>query len=199
MTFSPLEELEAADLNALDARIAALEASKYTKIAESILGAAVATVTFSSIPSTYRQLELWMAVRGDTAAQFASVALQFNSDTGTNYNYENWQAAGASTTSAETLSATSLFIGDMPANTTLSGSVSIQVVKIPWYAGTAFWKATSTSQTANLQTSAGQASALFDKHLSGLWRSTAAINRVDIKAGAGNFVVNSSFALYGLP
>ena len=189
-----------AALTGLDARLDVLEAkATYVKINESILTVAAASVTFSSIPGTYRSLVLECASRGDAAQQFVGVSLRYNGDSGTTYDYEQLTGAGSAPQAFEALNATSTIIGETPGATTVAGSAAVHTVVIPWYAGAAFWKLHTASHALSGQTSGGQASQLYSKHWVGRWRSTAAITSITILASAGNFVAGSSFALYGLP
>ena len=58
--------------------------STYTKIASTTLGTAAASYTFNSIPSTYTDLVLVANIQQVTNGE--DVAIQFNTDTGTNYS-----------------------------------------------------------------------------------------------------------------
>src|SRR4051794_29698122 len=55
-------------------------------VASTTLGSTAASVDFPSIASTYGHLRLIIRARGDAAATAVSVGLQFNGDTGANYD-----------------------------------------------------------------------------------------------------------------
>ena len=62
-------------------------ASGWELISETELGASAASVTFSSIPGTYRSLFIVAQARTDRAASDAdTLNVRFNSDTGNNYD-----------------------------------------------------------------------------------------------------------------
>jgi hypothetical protein len=167
------------------------------KINENILGSGAASVTFSSIPQTYRTLELHVMARSDTAADFASTRLRFNSDSGTNYDSQHTGATGSSSSFFEQLSQTVGDIGECSAANNLSSQASMMVVKIPFYRQTTFWKEYISNHILSYQNSGGQASRLKSAQWTGRWRSTAAITSVQILPSAGNFITGSSFTLYG--
>jgi len=70
----------------------------YEPIATNTLSSAAATVTFSSIPSTYTDLVLIM--QGKSALSTDDVQLYFNSDTGSNYSLTTLIGTGSTATSA---------------------------------------------------------------------------------------------------
>jgi len=74
----------------------------YTPLATVTLGSATSSVTFSSIPATYRDLIL---IFDGTRTGNNNVQYRFNSDTGTNYSTVIAAGNGSGTTSsAESLS-----------------------------------------------------------------------------------------------
>lgn len=166
------------------------------KIAENILVGATGTVTFSSIPTTFRHLQLWVAARGDAVAGFVEMRLRFNGDTGANYDAEMIAGNAGTAAAAESIAATSMQVGEFAGSTAAAGSCGIYVINIPWYGSTVFHKMVSTSHGLTIGTAT---TAVHSKHWAGRWRSTAAINSVSVIALSGNFIVGSSFALYGMP
>ena len=60
-----------------------------SKIAEVVLGAAQAVITFAAIPQTFRALRLvWSARSDEVLAGSNTVLLRFNNDAGANYDRE---------------------------------------------------------------------------------------------------------------
>lgn len=163
------------------------------KIAESILGSPAATVTFSSIPSTYRNLRVLIACRSATAAQNDKVYMQFNADTGANYNTQvvaglNSTASIGNATSTAQAQVFTTSAASAPANVPGIGEI-----RIPFYKQTVFNKEAicqsgwrdSTPQTA-------ENGVWFE------WMNTAAITQIVFGLTSGaNFVTGSSFVLYG--
>lgn len=185
------------DLN-LTGNLNVTGSAPYKKLAENILGSAASSVTFSSIPGTYRHLKLLIRCRGDTAAAFTSSRIRFNSDTGATYDSQQDSSVGSTSSGFEGLNQTGLDIGEASANTAVAGSCSDHDVSILWYANTTFWKTALTLHMLQAQTSGGAANGLHSKNWAGRWRSTAAITSITIFPAAGNFVTGSSFSLHGM-
>ena len=184
-------------LSGLDVRIDAIEAAvKFTKIAESILSGTAASVTFSSIPGTYRSLLLHVVARGDNATTFISNRLRFNSDSTAIYDSQQVLGNGATPLAGETINGTSIEIGEIAAASATAGACGISMVSIPFYTGTTFWKTLVSNHGLSTGTGTGT---LHTKQWSGRWRNTAAISSITLLPSAGNFIAGSSFALYGLP
>lgn len=154
------------------------------------------TVTFSSIPATYRDLEI--VVRGRSTAALAEVRplVILNNDTGANYNCEEVVASGATTAlPLQNLANTSLFVGTITGASAPSGAVGAVTVKIYDYRGTAFNKVmtfiggdTKANSSGNLLAWCGY----------GEWKNTAAVTRIDVVMASGNYMGGSIVSLYGL-
>lgn len=165
-----------------------------------VLTVAATTITFSSIPSYFRNLRLVLLARGDAASQqYVNVKMRFNTDSGTNYDHQQIYGAASTAGAGETLADTGLLLGDMPGPTVLTGSSAAFTVDIPFYADTTFWTGTISEKTLMSQTSGGQAGQLWRKAWSGRWRNTAAVNRIDLVAASGNFIIGTSAELIGQP
>lgn len=166
-----------------------------TKISENILGGSSATITFSSIPATYRALQLHCTIRGTAALTFTSLGMQFNGDTGANYDVEQIFGTAATIAASEGINTTSMSIGEMTANSASAGAASTHIIDIPLYAGTSFWKNATTKHVLNTGTGTGT---IYSKLWTGRWRNTAAITSIVLTPGSGSFGAGSSFVLYGL-
>lgn len=166
------------------------------KIDERILGTTTADVTFSSIPGGYSALQLHIQARGDTAALVTDLQIQFNADTGTNYDSQSAYGQTASTGAAANLTASSIVLQEISAASAPANHAGTMLLTIPRYAATAFFKAVDGTSTSSFGTGVG---ALVTRKLSGRWRSTAAITSIKVKPAAGSFVTGSTFTLYGLP
>jgi hypothetical protein len=157
-------------------------------------GAGSATITFSSIPSTYKHLQIRMTSRGTTSSGFG-IDIRFNNDSGGNYSPSHYlEGTGSAAISGAAISGTPTLIeiyGQPPSATTASvfGGSIIDVLD---YANTNKYKT-----LRHLGGFDANGSGLIDLD-SGLWLSTSAINRIDITCVATAFAQYSSFALYGI-
>jgi hypothetical protein len=186
-----------AALSGLDVRVDALEAAvKYTKIAESVLTGTAASVTFSSIPASFRTLEIRIQARSDTAATATPLVMRFNADSGANYDSQSIFGQTTSTGATESVAATGMSLLEIAAASATANHAGALTLFIPNYNGTTFIKTADGTSTSSVGTGAGT---LITRKISGRWRSTAAITSITVLPAAGNFVAGSSFVLYGLP
>lgn len=168
--------------------------NRVQKIAENVLGAPAASVTFSSIPGTYRHLAIRWTANGSTVTPSLDVDLQFNGDTGSTYDgMLTLFNSGGLNSSQENLAQTVAKCGYMPGTT--GAGAGGGYIEIPFYAGATLQKMfTGLAGFKNANTTASIFSALFTGH----WRSTAAITSVLLKPASNNFITGSTFVLYGL-
>jgi hypothetical protein len=161
-----------------------------TLITETVTSGSAANVTFSPIPATYRDLQVRVRARGDTAAGNTDIRLQFNGDTANNYDWLEENRFGTANGNGVAFMA----VGIIAAATATASYVSGFFIDIFDYRGTAFFKqAASYIGLIGAQNLAGM---LID-HRAGWWRSTAAITAVKVFPSAGNFVDGSVVSLYG--
>jgi hypothetical protein len=156
----------------------------YDKIATQTLGSSAATVTFSSIGATYTDLVLIVSATQTPATSANSGFIQLNSDTGSNYSLTNIYGNGSAAGSGRYTSATSM------TNMIFQNVVGTTIMQFQNYSNTTTNKTVLTR--ANMSSGAVEASV-------GLWRSTTAINRIDLKLNASqSFATGSTFTLYGI-
>jgi hypothetical protein len=145
----------------------------------------LATITFSSIPSTYTHLQIRAMGRSDTGSEGAQVAyMQFNGDTGSNYSNTFLYGDGSSVISGRSSSQTS--IGGMGRSGTSQGNGIIQVMNY--------------SNTTTNKTTIGRGSLASQLVIAtvGLWRNTGAITSVKLEPESGTIDTGSTFTLYGI-
>ena len=153
----------------------------YDLLASNVLSSSASSVTFSSIPATYRDLVLVVSPIA-TGGDFNS-NIRINSDTGSNYSRVGMSGDGETATS---FSATAAFILGVIAST--SSPPTLGVYNFMDYSATDKHK-TIISRYAN--PSATSAFAFR-------WANTSAINNLEIYASANNFASGSTFYLYGI-
>lgn len=160
-------------------------------ITEAVTTSSASNVTFSSISSSYRDLEIRVRGRGDTAATSVTIQIQLNSDTGNNYDWEVENRFGTGNGNGVAF----MRLGDIPAASATANYAGGQTITIYDYKGTTFYK--SIEGIDWLLTSQSSAN-MFNSRSGGWWRSTSAVNAVKVYLSAGNFVDNSVVSLYGL-
>lgn len=161
-----------------------------TYLDEVVTASSAADVTFSSLGS-HRDLILVGCARGDTSAAEIKLRMQFNADTGSNYDYQ--QHFGDSSTAAfdHAVGTTFLNIPQIAADTHTANYFSACEITIHRYRDTNKFKpytAKGNEQTTGLQRTVSA---------SGTWKSTSAITSIKLFCSAGNFKDNSVFTLFG--
>jgi hypothetical protein len=148
-----------------------------------VSGTSTNSVSFTSIANTYTDLVL-IVNSSKTSGSVTNIYLQFNGDTGNNY-------------SATAIYGTGSVVGSFRQTNTLWGiagnqttGISNTICYIMNYANTTTYKTfLRRNNVPDDSTSAGVA----------LWRSTAAINRVDCLLTASTFFSSgSTLTLYGI-
>jgi hypothetical protein len=170
--------------------------SSYESIATVTVGSGgSASISFSSIPSTYEHLQLRFIVRSAAAANSCAAFVRFNSDTSSNYfSYHEIFGDGSTAAAYAGAAGAQIQLDQFPAANRISGVFGVGVLDILDY------KSTNKNKTTRLLSgydSNGAGSAVF---ASGLWKPStiAAINTITITENNGNnFAQYSSFALYG--
>ena len=161
--------------------------STYTPIATQTLASAAASVTFSSIPSTYTDLVVAVAASPSTTVYMGYGEL--NGDSGSNYSETLLYGTGSAAGSGRETSRPNLYFGNWTTQNTTSSKV-VYIINIMNYSNTTTYK-TLLSRASDSTT---EVNAVVN-----LWRSTAAINSFKIYlGGAGNYIAGSTFTLYGI-
>jgi hypothetical protein len=168
--------------------ISAVSAGSYESIATTVVGAGGATVvTFSSIPSTYKHLQLRYIARSSTGGEY-NPNFTINSDTAGNYRWKYLTGNGSTASSGDSgASPTSIVLPIVPFATSTFG---VNIIDFLDYADTNKFK--TTRNIGGRETnSVGEALVI-----SGLWRSTSAISTITLNfSGVAQY---SHFALYGI-
>jgi hypothetical protein len=162
----------------------------YTPLATVTLGGTASSVTFSSIPATYRDLVLIISGRS-TSTTGEAVMGRYNGDSGANYNNVRMGGlVGVGPFSNTATSQTSVQLGRLDDSSSGNTSPSQAIISIMDYSATDKHK-TSLSRS-------GTTREVVDSN-AGRWANTAAITSIVISLAVGpNFVAGSTFNLYGV-
>jgi hypothetical protein len=163
-----------------------------TLISSQTLAATTATVTFSSIPATYKHLLLCIQARTNRGLTDDQLRMQFNGDTGSNYDYIDNTNNGGSNSPATGSAVTFIVAGYVSGGTAPTSAAGVATIDLINYAGTTFHKQSSGISTERIDTSSNKQATS-----GGNWRSTSAISSVSLFA-IGSFVAGSDFSLYGV-
>lgn len=154
------------------------------------------SITFNSIPSGYTHLQIrGIAAVNYNSADFGTIGVRFNGDTGTNYtrhplrgfrsggvNY--LQTSGIANTTYAEAGIAYLKIGD-----NILGANVIDILD---------YNNTNKNKTVRGFSGAQWTTAGAVQLGSGVWRSTASVTSVTLFGSNGNFGTQTTFALYGI-
>ena len=165
--------------------------SSYESIASQTLGSSTATVTFSSIPATYKHLQIRVIARSTFGADSGDqVLVQANGVTGSSYSYHYISTNGSSTDANGFGTQTNMGLGYAPNDGTTADTFGAFIIDVIDYA--------STSKNKTFRAFGG-----YDANgsgtlriQSGLFQNTSAITSISISQNT--FKTGSIFALYGI-
>jgi hypothetical protein len=171
--------------------------TSFESIATVTVGSGGATsAEFTSIPGTYKHLQIRLLARDTRNASGDNFSIQFNSDTNAaNYVSYHWILGDGSTVSAGVVAGGvqgQIVIGEVSTAQTSANIFSAGVFDILDYANTNKYK---TVRNLNGLDKNGSGALTFS---SGLWMSTNAITNIKIFGNNGNWAQYSHFALYGI-
>jgi hypothetical protein len=143
-----------------------------------------ASFSWTSIPATYTDLVLIAYVK-NTAGNNYEAFITYNGDTGSNYSQG--------------------FVLNYNAALQAGQNLNINQLR-PFKSGNSQWSSNQMnimdySATNKFKTSIGRTGdgTFATMLINGMWRNTAAINRIDVTAESGsNFVAGTKFDLYGI-
>jgi hypothetical protein len=162
----------------------------YTPLATVTLGTAVSSVTFSSIPATYRDLILVSQVRSTRAATDDDLYLQFNNDTGNNYSWVRMAGNGSTTASSSGTGVNYMRVGNDITAANSTANVFANVVAQIQDASATDKHKTGLSRSDN--------SLVATYALAHRWANTNAITTVKVYCAVGSLAAGSTLNLYGV-
>ena len=166
-----------------------------TLISSQTLGGTTASVTFSSIPSTYNDLKLVVSARGDAAAYPVAINLKLNSDTATNYSYTNLLGNSSAASSTRATSQTVDAIPNVDGASATASTFGAWEIYIPNYTSTGSKPFFGIDAVETNDGTAAHAEIQANAHL---YRGGSGISSITLTPSSGNFVQYSTFTLYGL-
>jgi hypothetical protein len=147
------------------------------------------TITFSSIPSTYKHLQIrGLAIFSGTVG---GGRIAFNGDNASG-NYSAHSVYGSGTGTASNSSTSQNFGAFNNASGTSSSAPNAMVLDILDYSNTDKHKTLRSSYGWDANGTG------YIELCSSCWRSTSAITSIDLSSSSSTFAQYSSFALYGI-
>jgi hypothetical protein len=155
----------------------------YRPLATVTLASATSSVTFSSIPATYRDLIL--IINGKATADGSGARMTVNSDTGNNYNSVRMYGFSGSAGSDTASNVGYLDITGL--NTSEGYQAVVQIMD---------YSATDKHKTFLNRTQNSGITAVLSQV--GRWANTAAVTSVRAYTGSDNWAIGSTFNLYAV-
>jgi len=166
----------------------------YESIASATGTGSSSTITFSSIPSTYKHLQIRYIAQSDRSGyNDDSLAIEINGDTSSTYYSHSMYAISSSIGISGSSQGGSTEIGTATASGLVSQRVSSGIIDILDYNNTAIKK---VFRGFSAYTLAGNN---FLKIASGHWPSTSAITSISLISNTNsNWTTNTVISLYGI-
>ena len=150
------------------------------------------TISFTSIPSTYKHLQIRFIGKASGTGGTENPWLRFNNDTGTNYSAHRLYGDGSSVAADAFTTAAQIRIGFAPDSAT-ANLMGVTIIDVLEYTNTNINKTVRLLSGQDVNGAGG-----YVTLSSGNWRSTTAVNRIDLIVNGLNWTSNSRFALYGI-
>jgi hypothetical protein len=150
------------------------------------LGAAAASIEFTSIPQTYTDIVILGSAR-NTATSVDTLLFSLNGST-TGFTARFLEGNGASASSGTI----ARFAANAVGGTETSNTFSNFQIYIPNYAG-------STNKSYSTDTvSENNATTALQPLIAGLWSNTAAISSLTLTTNSGDLAIGTTISLYGI-
>lgn len=156
----------------------------YESIATTTISSPTSSITFSGIASSWTDLRISFSALAGTGSQ---LTMRLNSDTSSNYSYQDFIGTGSSVSGNRSTNATSFVMHYNGFDATLPTFVPIDIFS---YAG-------STYKTVLYGWNADRNGSGYVKYSVGLWRSTSAITSVTLTSD-GTMAAGTIATLYGI-
>jgi hypothetical protein len=169
--------------------------NSFESIATQTVGGGVSSITFSSIPSTYKHLQIRaIAKTNRTSADQSTFRYRFNGDSGSNYSYHRFYGEGSSTAADGGGNNTYGYFYYGATTNDTANTFGASVWDILDYS--------NTSKNTTIRFLAGSDNNNTNGGVGiggSVWVNTSAVNSIVISIDGGfNFLQYSSFALYGI-
>lgn len=177
------------------AQVGSISTSSYESISTVTLTSAASSITISSIPGTYKHLQLRTTARAAAAQTGAQSQMRINGDTGSSYTYHNFQGNGASVSADGSPSAYTWSYGldRFPGGNDLANTFGSAIIDFLDYS--------NNNKFKTIRALAGydaNGSGLV-RYSSSLWMSTSTITSLYFEnQGGSQYAAGTQFALYGI-
>ena len=164
-------------------------ATTFVLIDKAILTGTQSVIDFTSIPSTYTDLQLVVSLRDSGSNVYSLAYVKFNNTTA-NLSSRGVEGDGSSPTSYN--NGTVLYINSANGNSSTANTFCNSSIYIPNYTSSNYKSVSVDGVMENNATTA------YSSLQAGLWSNTAAINQITLYSSTGSWLQYSSAYLYGI-
>jgi hypothetical protein len=161
------------------------------KIADVTVATPQSSIEFTGIPSGYTDLKLVVSARATAGGGWQDSNITFNNGT----TYSSRYLYGDSSAGNSGNSASAITTRGANGNSTTANTFGNSDIYIPNYTSSTAKSLTIDDVTENNSSAVNSA---ITHMLAGISNSTTPINSITLTLGSGNYVVNSTFTLYGI-
>jgi len=169
-----------------------LVTNSYESIATTTLSSTQTTIAFTSIPATFKHLQVRGIARGTYSSTNLNLCIQFNSDTTNSYTYHQLLGDGSSATASGGVVQAFGFAGRIAQASATASAFGGSVIDVLDYANTNKYK---TIRALGGYDANGNG---YSTLMSSVYIKTDAVTSIQIFGNLGDLVQYSSFALYGI-
>jgi hypothetical protein len=165
----------------------------YELISTTILSGTSGSISFSSIPATYKHLQARLVLKGGASGGIKTMGYRLNSDSGNNYAAHNLSGSGSTITSGA--NAPTNYMRLRIATSDVANAYSTHIVDLLDYTNV------NKNTTARTLGGGSRGSSSYDEVglYSAVWLNTAAVNTLTFfDPGSDLFAAGSRFSLYGI-
>lgn len=173
----------------------AFDAGGYESISTYTLSTTTASVTFSSIPQTYKDLQLRMFVResGANTGINSALFLRFNGDTNVSYARFGLNGNGSTVALVDAVTDNKIVLGDgLVQGGSTTGIFGAYIVDIYDYTSSTYKK--TTRSIAGAHNTTGQITSMYTN----TWNIVDAITSIIVLPETNSLATGSVIALYGI-
>lgn len=170
--------------------------NSYESIATATGTGSSATITFSSIPSTYKHLQIRFMAKSTFGSDNANnITVRLNGDTASNYARHNLYGDGSAAAAEGSASQTSMQLRFLLPSTSVN-LLGVGIVDFADYASSTknktmrYFGGTDTNNNTSIISPVVLGS--------GLWNSTSAVTSISFITSVSNFTTDTVFSLYGI-
>lgn len=174
-----------------------LSTNSFFSIATTEVSSPVSYVEFTSVPNTYKYLQIRMVGRGTASSNYYTTQITFNGDTTASYAGAEIYTGGTGVTVSNTVSDNSISYGPFgPAALNAANFYGIGTIDIYGYNDTNMNTTVSSWSGFEPNRTTDPTGYILERF--GTWFKTNTVSTIRLTVNSGNWAQYSRFSLYGM-